>query len=368
MSSPPRKILHLDLDAFFCAVEEQHHPELAGRPFAVGGLPRQRGVVASCSYPARRMGIHSAMPMAQAVKLCPRLVILPARIPLYSQVSRQVMQRLYELTPQVEKVSIDEAFLDASSLPQSGEELARFLQARIRTELGLPCSLGVASCKLVAKIANDVGKSASRVEQASQGGSIGPPNAITLVPFGEEAAFLASLPVEALWGVGPKTAARLAELNVSTIGDLARLPTGELISRFGKNGAELAERARGIDARPIVTVREVKSVSQETTFSRDLREEAGLHRTLGKLCAGVGRDLRSEQLCCQTVRLKIRWPDFQTFTRQVTLPSPTDRDEDIQSAALFLFHKIWNPGQAVRLLGVGASSLGPPIRQLTFWE
>jgi DNA polymerase IV len=364
-----RKILHLDLDAFFCAVEEQQSPGLVGRPFAVGGRPSERGVVSSCSYPARRLGIHSAMPMAQALKLCPNLVVLPPRIPLYSQVSNQVMQRLFDLTDQVERISIDEAFVDASDLPQTGERLALHLQTRIREELGLPCSLGVATNKLVAKIANDMGKSTARKKQAEHtAAGSGAPNAITIVPPGQEAEFLAPLPVEALWGVGPKTAARLAELGVSTIGDLAHLPPVELISRFGRTGADLAERANGIDDRPICTTHEVKSISQETTFARDIRDEVFLKRTLSELCFGVGGQLRKEQLCCQTVKLKIRWPDFQTLTRQVTLPLPTDRDEDIQTAALFLFRKIWHPRQAVRLLGVGASSLGPPVRQLMLWD
>ncbi|MBI4771414.1 MAG: DNA polymerase IV, partial [Chloroflexi bacterium] len=205
----PRKILHLDLDAFFCAVEEQRDPALRGQAFAVGGRPEARGVVASCSYAARRFGVRSAMPMARAVKLCSGLIIVPSRHKVYSDVSRQVMERLYDLTPLVEQISIDEAFLDVSDLPESGEALARRLQATMRDELRLPCSLGVATNKLVAKIASDVGKAAARTGA--------PPNAILVVPPGEEAAFLAPLPAAALWGVGPKTATRLAGLGIHTI-------------------------------------------------------------------------------------------------------------------------------------------------------
>jgi DNA polymerase IV len=360
-----RRILHLDLDAFFCAVEELQDPSLVGKAFGVGGRPDERGVIASCSYPARRKGVHSAMPTAQAVKLCPGLLVLPTRHSTYGKISREVMQRLHELTPLVEQVSIDEAFVDVSSLAGDSESLARALQQRIRSELGLPCSLGAATNKLVAKIANDVGKS-RMVKSAEHSG--GPPNAITVVPAGEEEAFLAPLGVQALWGVGPKTAARLAELGITTIGELAQMPAPELASRFGKHGTELALRARGIDERPIVTEHEVKSVSQETTFVRDLRDEAALRRSLAELAAGVGKDLRRESLCCQTVKIKIKWPDFTIITRQMTLPAPTDQDAEILRAAEFLFLRAWDRRRPVRLLGVGASSLGPPLRQLRLWE
>ena len=183
MNAPARWIIHLDLDAFFCAVEEQRDPSLVGKPFAVGGRPNERGVVASCSYAARQFGIRSAMPMARALKLCPELIIVGSRHRNYSEVSRQVMQRLRELTPLVEQISIDEAFLDVSELESAPEAIARRLQAGIQAELGLPCSLGLASNKLVAKIATDVGKIKAR--------GAGPPNALTVVPPGEEAEFLA---------------------------------------------------------------------------------------------------------------------------------------------------------------------------------
>ena len=227
-----RKILHLDLDAFFCAVEEQQNPDLVGKAFAVGGRPESRGVVASCSYAARQFGIHSAMPMARAVQLCSDLIIVPNRHGLYRQISHEVMSRLNALTPLVEQISIDEAFLDVSDLPEPAAAIAARLQDTIHQELGLPCSLGVASNKLVAKIANDVGK--------SQAWSNQPPNAITVVAPGEEAAFLAPLPVRALWGVGPKTADQLAALGLLTIGDIARWSEEDLIRRFGKHGQDLA--------------------------------------------------------------------------------------------------------------------------------
>ena len=355
-----RKILHLDLDAFFCAVEEQHNPELVGKPFAVGGRPEERGVVASCSYAARRFGVRSAMPMARALRLCPGLIIVSSRHGNYSKVSQQVMKRLHDLSPLVEQISIDEAFIDVSDLPESGEEQARKLQARIQNELGLPCSIGVASNKLLAKIANDVGKASARGE--------GPPNAITIVKPGREAEFLAPLPVTALWGVGPKTAERLEKMGIRKIGELARWPEAELVHLFGKNGADLSQRARGIDDRALETSHETKSISQETTFSKDISNADALVRTLRNLSEGVGRRLRKENLCGTTVKIKLRWQDFTTLTRQVTLSQPTDQDVEIFEAALKLFEANWRKGQPLRLIGVGVSGLGPPVRQLSLWD
>lgn len=355
-----RKILHIDLDAFYCAVEEQRNPDLAGKPFAVGGSPESRGVVASCSYPARKFGIRSAMPMARAVKLCPQLIILPSRHGPYSKISIEVMSRLKELTPLVEQVSIDEAFLDVSALLQDPLEIAHKLQEKINQDLGLPCSLGVASNKLLAKIANDVGKAAADKDS--------PPNAITVVPPGEEAEFLAPLPVDALWGVGPKTALKLESMGILTIGDLANFSEERLERIFGKNGRDLSKRSRGIDTRPIETSHETKSISKETTFARDIRDQELLLRHLLRLSEGVGRRLRRANLCGITIKLKIRWPDFTTLTRQTTLDQPTDQDADIYQNAAGLFKVVWQVGQAVRLLGVGISGLGPPIRQLSLWE
>jgi DNA polymerase-4 len=368
----PRKIVHIDLDAFFCAVEELHNPSLHGKPFAVGGRPDERGVVASCSYAARRFGVHSAMPMARALKLCPQLIVISSRHGEYSRISHQVMERLQRFTPLLEQISIDEAFLDVSDLPADGLAIAKQIQDTIHQELNLPCSLGVASNKLVAKIATDVGKAAGKAASEAAGRaaehSLASPNAITVVPPGKEAAFLAPLPVEALWGVGPKTAARLAELGVTTIGDLAHLQPVELKKLFGKNGQELARRALGVDNRPIVTSYEIKSISQETTFARDINRQAELHATLQELSASVGARLRKSDWCGSTVRLKIRWADFTTHTRQMTLSQPTDQDGQIYIAALHLFSKIWLQGRPVRLLGVGVSHLSRAPRQLSLWD
>jgi len=355
-----RKIIHLDLDAFFCAVEEQRDPSLKGKAFAVGARPEERGVVASCSYPARKFGIHSAMPMGQALRLCPKLIIVSRRHSAYEQVSKDVMARLYALTPLVERVSIDEAFLDVTANPEPAESLARQLQKTINEELNLPCSLGASTNKLVAKIANNIGKAAVR--------SNSPPKAIQVVPPGEEAAFLAPMPILALWGVGPKTAARLEGLGIRTIGDLARYPEKDLVRRFGKHGRDLSLHARGIDEEPIETIREAKSISKETTFVHDISDKDILEGTLLHLSEGVGHELRQEGLTCQTVGLKYRREDFTTLTRQSTLNEPTDLDRQIFDAVKQLFGQVWKPGDMVRLLGVSASRLQGDATQLTLWD
>jgi DNA polymerase-4 len=362
-----RTILHIDLDAFYCAVEETRRPELRGKAFAVGGKPDERGVVASCSYAARRMGVRSAMPMAKALRLCPGLLIVPSRHGLYSEVSEQVMQRLHDLTSLVEQISIDEAFLDISAIREAPEIVARKLQTRILGELKLPCSIGIASNKLVAKIATEVGKSLALRELKVQG-EVKPPNALTIVQAGEELAFLSPLPAEMLWGVGPKTSARLTELGIYTIGDIARWPETELIRMFGGNGRDLARHSRGIDERPITTEHETKSISQEITFSVDVRDDKLLEKTLREQSTEVARQLRTSGLAGSTVKLKIRWPDFTTLTRQTTFHSRIDQEDEIAEAALDLMKSVRKPNQAVRLIGVGVTGLGQPIRQLSLWD
>lgn len=356
----PRTILHLDLDAFFCAVEEQHNPALRGKPFAVGGAADQRGVVAACSYPARVYGVRSAMPMAKALRLCPDLTIVRAQHGRYGAVSKQVMAVLHELTPIVEQLSIDEAFMDVTGLKGTSEDIARGLQQRINAELGLPCSLGVAANKLIAKTANTVGK--ARVQTGE------PPNSILVVPAGDEAAFLAPLPIRELWGVGPKTADTLNKMGIHTIGELADYPAFELRRKFGKHGDDLSQRARGIDTRRVETEHETKSISKETTFGHDISEETELKRTLRQLADEVGYRLRKQGYSGTTVKLKLRWSDFTTLTRQMTLPHTVDQDEDIYREALALFDAHWPPGKPVRLIGVGVSGLEEGGRQMTLWE
>jgi DNA polymerase IV len=347
-----RTILHVDLDAFFCSVEELKNQDLAGKPFIVGARPEQRGVVASASYPARAFGIRSAMPTARAVRLCPSLIIVPPRHQAYSEASDQVMSLLREAAPIVEQVSVDEAFLDVSDDPRGGRELAAALQARIRAELRLPTSWGVATSRLVAKTATEVGK----------------PNGLVVVHPGEEPAFLAPLPVGMLWGVGPKTRRRLEELGVRTIGDLAGLAPAQLREALGEHGLELASRAVGKDNQPVVDSYEPKSMSSETTFARDVRSGRDLHRTLLLLTEEVGRRLRDGGLAGTTVRLKLRWSDFTTLTRQVRMQQPTDQDGELYRAAASLLDAAWPKGKPVRLIGVGVSGLGAHQRQLELFD
>jgi DNA polymerase-4 len=269
------------------------------------------------------------------------------------------MSYLHALTPQVEQISIDEAFLDVSDVPGDIETCAQKLGNQVRDELKLPCSLGGATNKLVAKIATDVGKAAAK-------GS-GPPNAITIVPPGSEAAFLAPLPVRMLWGVGEKTAARLEKIAIHTIGELAEHSELELIKTFGKNGWEISQRAQGIDRRGIVTSRLAKSISQERTFPQDVYSEKMLNDTLKSQAKRVAKRLQRQNMRGKTVKIKLRWPDFTTLTRQTTLNQPTDEVDEIYKAARKLLKSEWVPGQGVRLVGVGISGLDK-TRQLGLWD
>jgi len=357
----PSTILHLDLDAFYCSVEETQNPALRGKPFAVGGKPNERGVVASCSYAARAVGVRSAMPMSRALQLCRQLIIVPGRHRLYGEYSEKVMERLRNLTHLVEQISIDEAFLDISDLRLPPARLALDLQTGIKNDLHLPSSIGIASNKLVAKIATEVGKKSSKNKNE-------PPFGLTVVPAGEETKFLAPLPADMLWGVGPKTSARLTELGIHTIGDIANWPEKELVNLFGENGRDLWHHAQGIDNRPVTTESETKSVSQETTYNVDVRDDKTLEKTLREQSKDIARQLRKNDLAGKTIKLKIRWPDFTTLSRQVTLPTSTDNEDEIFKAAIKLLHAVRKPNQAVRLIGVGVSGIGAPVRQLSLWD
>ena len=354
-----RKILHLDLDAFFCAVEEQLNPALRGKAIAVGGRPDQRGVVSSASYPARKYGVRSAMPMGQALRLCPHLIVVGQTRGVYSERSRAVMDILRDTAPYVEPLSIDEAFLDVTILPDPILDIATRLQKRINDELDLPCSLGGATNKLVAKTANTIGKARHNKDE--------PPRAITIVPAGEEAAFLAPLPIRRLWGVGPKTAETLQNLGLTKVGDVANWSEDALVLRLGKLGGDIWRRAQGIDFRPVLTEHEAKSISKEVTFAKDIADEAELKLTLRRLADGVGRQARKAELAGVTVKIKLRWTDFSTLSRQVTLEQPTDLDGDIYESARRLFEQVWPPGRPVRLIGVGLSGFSEPSRQLGLW-
>ncbi|MCD6424037.1 MAG: DNA polymerase IV [Anaerolineales bacterium] len=356
----PRVILHLDLDAFFCAVEEIKDPGLRGKAFAVGGSPSGRGVVTSCSYPARKMGVRSAMPAAKALQLCPDLILVSRNHRDYGRYSKLVMEHLANYTDQVEQISIDEAFLDITDLESAPRAIGIELQKTILRELSLPNSVGIASNKLVAKIATDVGKIAHKGE--------GPPNAITIVPAGEERSFLAPFPVDMLWGVGPKTRERLERFNIRTIGDLADYPDIELANKFGKHGYDLSRRAKGIDKSGIVTQRGIKSVSNERTFGEDLGRKSEVLKHINKLSDQVSKRLIKKDLRGKTIQIKLRWADFTTLTRQITLPQTTNEYRVIQKTSEELLNQVWQEGRRVRLIGVGVHNLDTDAHQLGLWD
>ena len=344
MTPTAATILHVDLDAFFAAVEQRDRPELRGRPVIVGGGDRNaRGVVSAASYEARVFGVRSAMPLRTAGALCPQGVFLPVDGAKYSAVSRQVMSILRGFTPLVEPISIDEAFLDVAgteALLGSADAVARAIKAAIRREVDLSASVGVATTKLVAKVASELRK----------------PDGLVVVEPGTEAAFLAPLPIERLWGVGAKTRAVLTEYGVRTIGDLAALPVDILLRRFGNSGSQLAARAVGIDPSPVGDGAATKSVSHEHTFDVDTADWEVIERTLLALSEGVAGRLRAGGVKAGTVAIRLRDSDFVTISRQRTLKEPTDMTDAIWRTAVSLVRPQVR-GMRVRLLGVGASHL-----------
>jgi DNA polymerase IV len=345
-SSPT--ILHVDLDAFFAAVEQRDRPELRGKPVIVGGDPGARGVVSTASYEARVFGVHSAMPLRTAASLCPGGIFLPVDGAKYRRESRRVMEILGRFTPLLEQVSIDEAFLDVAgseALFGAPEAIARRIKAAVREEVGLTASVGVATTKLVAKVASDLRK----------------PDGLVVVQPGEEAAFLAPLPITRLWGVGEQTRVALAEHGVRTIGDLAALPVDVLVRRLGAHGATLHARALGIDPSPVIGEVAAKSVSHEHTFDVDTADPEVIERTLLALAEGVASRLRAGGVRASTVAVKVRDSTFHTVSRQRTLPEPTDLADPIFRTALELVRPEVR-GRRVRLLGVGAHGLGEPAQ------
>lgn len=342
-----RTILHADFDAFYASVEMLDNPRLRGKPLAVGGAAETRGVVASASYEARAFGVRSAMPMRTAMQRCRELIRVSPRFSRYREVSRQVMAIFRELTPLVEPLSLDEAYLDVTRLTDSGraaESVARDLKRRVRSELGLAISVGVGASKSVAKIASDLEK----------------PDGLTIVAPGSEAAFLAPLPVGALPGVGPKTRERLKAEGVITVGDLAAKPPEWAALRFGRNGDYMRRLALGQDDRPVQTNRDAKSVSSETTLLRDTGDPEALDELVSRLSRDVSRSLERRDLWARTVKVKLRLSDFTTFTRQTTVSEPVQAAAEIAAAASALVRAETAPGRLFRLIGVGASGFEEP--------
>jgi nucleotidyltransferase/DNA polymerase involved in DNA repair len=342
------------MDAFYAAIEQRDRPELCGQPVIIGANPqggRGRGVVATASYEARRFGVGSAMPISQAYRLCPKGVYLPVDMAKYLLVSKEVMAIFRRFTDVVEPVSIDEAFLDVTGSRRafgSGEEIARRLKEAVRRETGLTASVGVAPSKLVAKVASDIRK----------------PDGLCVVEAGQEAAFLAPLPIRRLWGVGPKMEERLAAVGVQTIGDLAALDPERLERKLGTHGLDLLLLARGLDDRPVLAESEgAKSIGQEHTFDTDTDDVDRLRRTLLTLADGVAGRLRQQGLRGRTITLKYRDEDFHTTTHAETQAAPIDSSNDVYRVAAKLFRDV-HGRKKVRLLGIYASGFSGSAGQL----
>ena len=359
---PPEPILHADMDAFYASVEQRDHPELRGLPVVVGGAGG-RGVVAAASYESRRFGIHSAMPMVRARRLCPDLVVVPGRFDVYTDVSQAVMGIFRDVTPLVEPLSLDEAFLDvggARRLLGEPVEIAHRIRARVRAELDLAVSVGVAPTKFLAKLCSGKAK----------------PDGVKHLPVDEVEAFLRPLPVGDLWGAGPKTVERLTDYGFRTVGQLADADERTLVRVVGEAmGRQLHRLSRGLDERRVVSHEAAKSVSNETTFDEDVDDPEQLERVILRLAEKVGYRLRKGGLSGRTVTLKCRFASFDTVTRSTTLPLPTDRTRDIADHATELYRSLRLERARVRLLGVGVSNLaeGQAARQLTLdvdgrWE
>jgi nucleotidyltransferase/DNA polymerase involved in DNA repair len=347
-----RQILHLDLDAFFASVEVLLNPELHGKPLIVAmGSLQGRGVVSTASYEARQFGVHSAMPLREAARLCPQAIIVPPRHRVYAEYSRRVMDLVRGYSPLLEQVSIDEAYVEIPP-DHDAVQIAREIQQRIKSEIGLDCTLAVASNKLVAKVACNTVK----------------PRGFIVVPPGEEERFLAPLPIDKLPGAGKVTRTKLARWNVQTIGDLARVAVEELRAEFGKCGIYLHAGALGHDDSPVVTEWKPKSLSAENTFERDTRNVAQIEKLIAEMSTGVARDLKREGYTARTIVLKLRYGDFTTITRQTTLRTPTDDADEIRACALRLLRAHWNQKRALRLVGVGAHNLieASSARQMEF--
>jgi DNA polymerase-4 len=355
---PAPTILHVDLDAFFVSMELLRHPELRGLPVVVAGGLGNRGVVNTCSYEARKFGVHSAMPVSQARRLCPSAVFLESDFSFYAPASRQFHAILRDFTPRVEPAGADEAYLDvAGSERLFGDAvvIGGDIRARVLGEIGITASVGVSANKLVSKVASDAAK----------------PDGLLVVPIGEEATFLAPRPIRELPMVGPKTAETLASIGVKTIGDLQGLPLHALEARFGPHGAELHARALGIFDAPVHAGRgEAKSVSRETTFDTDEPDPERIRAVLRGQAERVAADLARNERSARTVTLKLRFPPFETLTRSWTAPVAVDLADEIYEAATNLFERAWreNGFRPVRLIGVGATNLQERGRQLRLGE
>ncbi len=347
-------ILHIDMDAFYASVEVLDHPELRGKPLIVGHATG-RSVVSSASYEARKFGVRSAMPVAQALRLCPDAITVNPRMARYAELSRQVMQIFRRATPLIEPVSIDEAFLDVSGarkLLGSPAHIAAQLRDWVRRETGLPASVGVAGTKFVAKLASGRAK----------------PDGLLVVPVAETLAFLHPLPVGALWGVGAATQTALNNMGLRTVADLAAAPVEQLERRLGVGGRRLWQLANGIDVREVETRRIEKSIGHEETFEFDVTDSAVLRRELLRLAAHAAERLREASVVGRTVNLKLRYADFRTISRSRTLPEPTSVGRRIYEESAALLDETWRDRAPIRLIGVRVEQLEADAGQPALWD
>jgi DNA polymerase-4 len=338
-----RRILHVDMDAFFAAIEQQRHPELRGKPVVIGGHgdPTERGVVSTASYEARPFGIHSGMPLRTAYRMCPGAVYLPVDFEAYAAVSQHIRSILQEFSPLCEQSGLDEAFLDISHCEEAPERIAAALKQRIKAETGLPCSIGIGPNKLLAKLAADIGK----------------PDGLLILTEADIPGKVWPLPVRKLLGVGPKTEARLSVLGVKTIGDLATTPLPTLQQHLGEaHGRDLQDAARGIDESPLITVWEPRSLGRQITFQRDISDRRAIAKVLKGLVATVLADAGEESWRAKTVAVTIRFADFETHSRQITLPCPSSDLPTIVRAARACLERI-DLVKKVRLIGIRLSGL-----------
>jgi len=338
-----RTILHVDMDAFYASVEQRDDPSLRGKPVIVGGRSR-RGVVLAASYEVRPFGVHSAMPMAEALRKAPHAIVVPPHRDRYEKASEEAFAIFHRYTPLVEPLSLDEAFLDVTasrSLFGDGRTIARAIKDNVRDELGLTASAGVAPCKFAAKVASDLRK----------------PDGLVVVPEGGVAEFLAPLPIERMWGVGPKTAPKMRALGYATIGDLTRGTTETLEPVLGVWGIEVARLARGEDARDVVPDAAAKSIGAEETYEEDLVGADAIAPTLLDHAARVARRLVRAGLSARTVAVKIKYADFSIRTRRTTLPEPVQDTDGIHRAAIDLLARMPLQGRRVRLTGVSVSGI-----------
>jgi DNA polymerase IV len=353
--SHERTILHVDMDAFYASIEQRDHPEFRGKPVIIGSAPNERGVVSTCSYEARKFGVHSAMPSRTAGKLCPEGIFVPPNMEKYRKESKSIMTILRDFTPIMECISVDEAFLDITqvrTLLGNGMEIGRKIKDRLLKEHGLTASVGVAANKFLAKLASDLEK----------------PNGLTFIGEENKISVLAPLSVSKLWGVGKVTQSKLERHGLKTIGDIQRAGLETLRSVLGRYAEDLYPLALGMDSREVEPISEAKSIGSEHTFDVDTSDDTTLRKTLLHQAEKIASELRHEKFAAKTIALKLRYSDFSTITRQTTLKEPTQSETVIYDHSLSLMESERFASEKIRLIGISVSHFAPPLLQLDLFD